>query len=75
MWKIKVNVDKSEAVLFTKKVNINEDHRIIMYGTPIPWTKQARYLGITLDYHLTWRPHIAHIISKFRARKACTHYL
>ncbi|KFM60065.1 putative RNA-directed DNA polymerase from transposon X-element, partial [Stegodyphus mimosarum] len=40
-----------------------------MNNIPIPWTKQARYLGVILDSHLTWKPHIKHVLTKFRARK------
>ncbi|GBM41018.1 RNA-directed DNA polymerase from mobile element jockey [Araneus ventricosus] len=39
----------------------------------IPWSQQAKYLGIILDKKLTWQSHIASIKTKFRnvSRKLC----
>ncbi|KFM83187.1 putative RNA-directed DNA polymerase from transposon BS, partial [Stegodyphus mimosarum] len=68
-WKIKINVEKSDAILFTRKKLIDYNIHVDMYGTPIPWTKQARYLGVVLDQCLTWTPHITQLITKFRVRK------
>ena len=59
-WRIEVNPDKSQAVLFTKprKRDLPSLSPISMYGKPIPWAKQAKYLGVTLDSHLSFREHI-----------------
>ena len=29
-----------------------------MYGNPIPWARKAKYLGVTLDHHLTFHEHL-----------------
>lgn len=39
----------------------------MMYGQPIPWTNQAKYLGIILDRSLTWKPHVDAIATKTSA--------
>lgn len=60
-WRIEVNPDKSQAVLFTKPRKRNrpaDPSPITMYGKPIPWKKQAKYLGVTLDSHLSFQDHI-----------------
>jgi hypothetical protein len=55
-WKIKVNETKSIQTTFTLRkgrcptVQINH--------TNIQQTDQARYLGLTCDSKLNWKPHI-----------------
>ncbi|GFU50664.1 THAP domain-containing protein 3 [Trichonephila clavipes] len=44
-WKISINVEKSAAVLFTKKRKIPPPPT--MYNTTIPWSQSTKYLGIT----------------------------
>ncbi|GBN76763.1 hypothetical protein AVEN_124513-1 [Araneus ventricosus] len=41
-WKIKLNVDKTEAILFNKKND--EWPKVKVYGTPIKWKKEVKYL-------------------------------
>ncbi|GBN44281.1 hypothetical protein AVEN_211379-1 [Araneus ventricosus] len=62
-WKIKLNVDKTEAILFNKK---NEDWpKVKVYGTPIEWKKEVKYLGIVLDKQLNFRAHTSLIKEKY----------
>jgi Reverse transcriptase (RNA-dependent DNA polymerase) len=55
-WRIKLNETKSVHVDFTNKkiaqipVNIN--------GQIIPYANKAKYLGMTLDVKLSWKPHV-----------------
>ncbi|GFW95155.1 RNA-directed DNA polymerase from mobile element jockey [Trichonephila clavipes] len=64
-WKIKINVDKTVAVLFTKarKPPIAPP---TLYSTPLRWSQTTKYLGITFDKTLTWKPHILYARDKFR---------
>ncbi|GFT35219.1 probable RNA-directed DNA polymerase from transposon X-element [Trichonephila clavipes] len=57
-WKININVEKSAAVLFTKKRKIPPPPT--MYNTAIPWSQSTKYLGITFDKNLTWKTHSTH---------------
>ncbi|GBN46556.1 hypothetical protein AVEN_271316-1 [Araneus ventricosus] len=51
-WKIKLIVDKAEAILFYKK---NDDWpKVKVYGTPIKWEKEVKYLGVVLDKQLNF---------------------
>ncbi|GFV26725.1 RNA-directed DNA polymerase from mobile element jockey [Trichonephila clavipes] len=63
-WKISINVEKSAAVLFTKKRKIPPPPK--MYNTTIPWPQSTKYLGITFDKNLTWKTHIQNTRQKFR---------
>ncbi|GFU32006.1 RNA-directed DNA polymerase from mobile element jockey [Trichonephila clavipes] len=63
-WKISINVEKSAAVIFTKKRKLPPPPT--MYNTTIPWSQSTKYLGIVFDKNLTWRTHIQHTRNKFR---------
>ncbi|GFX72067.1 probable RNA-directed DNA polymerase from transposon X-element [Trichonephila clavipes] len=52
-WKISINVEKSTAIIFTKKLSFPPP--IIMYNKQIPWSQEAKYLGIIFDTNLTWK--------------------
>lgn len=62
-WKIKLNVAKSQATIFTKCYS-RPHTNITLLQTPIPWTSTVKYLGVTLDCRLTWLPHINTKIKK-----------
>lgn len=70
-WKISINVDKTNAILFDNitEINLNK-YKINYHNTSLPWSKTAKYLGITLDQKLTFKEHIHKIRSKFRQAKA-----
>jgi hypothetical protein len=69
-WKIKLNADKSVAVMFTNKMlKTYKDHNIKIGDTNIPWATTVKYLGVTLDKNLTWNTHITQIRDKFRGAK------
>ncbi|GBM87175.1 hypothetical protein AVEN_78690-1 [Araneus ventricosus] len=62
-WKIKLNVGKTEAILFNKK---NDDWpKVKVYGTPIEWKKEVKYLGVVLDKQLNFRDHTSLIKEKY----------
>ncbi|GFW87046.1 RNA-directed DNA polymerase from mobile element jockey [Trichonephila clavipes] len=64
VWKIKINVDKTIAVLFTKRRKPVTPPTL--YSTPIRWSQTTKYLGVILDKNLTWKPHIIYARDKFR---------
>lgn len=71
-WKIKINVEKSNAVLFRKKTTKQKPDPppVKLFDTPVPWLDEAKYLGVILDKRLTWKAHFQSIQNKFRKAKA-----
>ncbi|GBN20682.1 hypothetical protein AVEN_208260-1 [Araneus ventricosus] len=55
-WKIQLNVDKTEAIVFFK--NLNNWPKITIYNTPINWKDEIKYLGVIIDKNLNFRSHI-----------------
>lgn len=63
-WRIKINADKSEAILIgqkNKNRNINPPE---LNGTKINWKPAVKYLGVTLDQKLTYSKHVQSINQK-----------
>ena len=58
-WRIMVNPEKSVAMRFTQgiKRGMPSGH-ITMFDQPIPWARETKYLGVTLDYRLTFQKHV-----------------
>jgi hypothetical protein len=68
-WRIAINVSKSNAMLFAKTVwPVPRPRPVQFLGQPIEWADKARYLGVTLDSRLTWRPHIVQVRKKASQR-------
>ena len=59
-WRLKVNVDKSSAVLFSKR-RPRAPPPLELFGERVEWTGGTKYLGVTLDRRLTWAEHTTHI--------------
>lgn len=58
-WLISVNAEKSSALLVTKRLKLPNPLPVIeMFGTPIPWKSEVKYLGVIIDKKLTFRQHI-----------------
>jgi len=62
-WKLCVNINKTEAILFTKHcpaipIPLQFQH------TAIPWSPHIRYLGLVLDSKLLFTKHVHSIIHK-----------
>jgi hypothetical protein len=68
-WRIAINISKSTAMLFAKAAwRIPRPRPVQFLGQPIQWVDTARYLGVTLDSRLTWRPHIVQVRKKASQR-------
>lgn len=73
-WRIEVNPEKSTAVFFSKdhfatqrrKITMSGEEKpplgsVSMYGKPIPWAQEAKYLGVTLDSKMTFSKHVTKV--------------
>ena len=65
-WKIKINTDKTEAIIFTKRRPYVDDC-ISMDNHKIMWSNSIKYLGLTLDKRLTFANHINIIVQRATA--------
>ncbi|GBN47825.1 RNA-directed DNA polymerase from mobile element jockey [Araneus ventricosus] len=70
-WKIQLNVDKTDAILFSRLTNCPE---VKSFNTPIPWKNEVKYLGVILDKSLTFKSHIDYTRDKFSTafRRQCS---
>lgn len=65
-WRIKINVDKCQAVLYTKRYSQYRymPPQLSLYGHNIEWKNEAIYLGVTLDKKLLFKQHIQNTLGK-----------
>ncbi|KAG5895938.1 hypothetical protein JTB14_016340 [Gonioctena quinquepunctata] len=71
-WKIKLNPEKTQAISMGRKRS-NPERGVTISGREIEWSEQVKYLGVTLDRRLTWRPHVNIVRDKI-VRKICAPY-
>jgi len=62
--KLSVNSAKTKAMLFHTVQKRVPDVPISIDGTIIDFVKEFKYLGVILDSHLTWKPHIKYVSKK-----------
>ena len=69
--KLKLNTDKTKVVCFRKKGKVvpTDEFEILFYGKKLVCEKNATFLGIMLDEHLTWEDHCNAVANKM-ARNA-----
>ena len=61
-WRIAIKVSKSTAITFAPAGrHFIQSRPVTVFGEPFQWFDTTRYLGVTLDKHLTWSPHIDQI--------------
>ncbi|GBN05578.1 RNA-directed DNA polymerase from mobile element jockey [Araneus ventricosus] len=65
-WKIEINVSKTEAIIFSKNISHTKYPQVKMHNNYIPWSQEVKYLGVYLDYKLTWKAHFLYVKKKFR---------
>uniref|UniRef100_A0A6M2DZH5 Putative loa-3 dper n=1 Tax=Xenopsylla cheopis TaxID=163159 RepID=A0A6M2DZH5_XENCH len=63
---LKVNPNKTEMVLFTKKRKLSIKAPSI-FNTMLGFSSEVRYLGVTLDHKLNWKHHINKQVRKATA--------
>lgn len=66
-WKIKINVRKTELVVFTRRPTKTTPNPLHMDNVEIKPKVEAKYLGVILDSRLTFKSHISHACKKANA--------
>lgn len=62
-WKLKLNPDKTESIMFSRKRTV-PDRKIKFKNYTIPWSRQVKYLGVTLDDKLNWGKNTDNLVLK-----------
>ncbi|GFV88614.1 RNA-directed DNA polymerase from mobile element jockey [Trichonephila clavipes] len=57
-WRIAINVDKSQAIIFRKWGVIDPPFQLTLFEDNIQWVSVVRYLGLHMDSRLTYKKHI-----------------
>ena len=64
-WRLKLSHPKTKHVIFRRRQKKNYyQKQLVMHSEPVPPTSEVKYLGLILDEHLTWRPHLKYIHAK-----------
>ena len=62
-WRIKINPTKTVGVLFGRS-NTTHIPPLTIDNQPVNWSKQAKYLGVTIGRKLTFNQHIQDVTKK-----------
>ena len=78
-WRMLLNLDKSKAMVVPKQVRnktaaevINNEIKqaVTVRGVEVPFVNEYKYLGVWIQQDLGWKLHIAHNVSKAKAKHA-----
>lgn len=65
MWRVSINADKSNVLLIKKsRRKAKTDKTLSIFNTNVPIVTKAKYLGVTINFNLTWNNHIDNVIGK-----------
>ncbi len=67
-WKIKINAEKTEGLIITRKSTQYAIPNIILDGCPVNFVKAHKHVGIWLDSKLDWKIHICNLAEKANKR-------
>ena len=63
--RLTLNIDKTNIILFrSHRKSSPRDFALEMAGAPLLRVESSRFLGVTVDSHLSWREHINFIAKK-----------
>lgn len=65
-WRIRINPMKTQAIFFTRRRNQRflPQTQITAMNHAVPWSEEAKYLGLTMDPKLKFDKHIAASLSR-----------
>ena len=63
-WLMSFNPDKCEVIRITNKRKNIFDAQYSIHGTSLRTVDEAKYLGVTIQSNLNWKPHINNISKK-----------
>ena len=62
-WTLQLNTTKTVSTLFTLST-AKEKVSLKLNNQPVPQVETPTFLGVTLDTHLTWKPHLKAVGAK-----------
>ena len=65
-WGLTISHSKTAAIIFTQRV-ITGPTSLSIDGKSLHFSSKVKFLGLTFDRRLTWKPHIDNIVSKCRS--------
>ena len=74
-WNLKVNVEKTELIIFTHKSRKEKIPDFVMKDKILEIKSKAKYLGLMLQYKLNFKTHIDLIKTKVMKMLDMLHYL
>ena len=69
---VKFSPEKTSVMVFTKS-NFTPNRQLSLYGTPIKWSTETNYLGITIDHKLNFNLHLERKISSCKRKLMMLH--
>ncbi|GFX52835.1 RNA-directed DNA polymerase from mobile element jockey [Trichonephila clavipes] len=69
-WRIAINVEKTQAIVFRKWGVIDPQTELTLFDDNIQWVPVVRYLGLYIDSRQTYKNHIDYLSDKFWGRIA-----
>jgi hypothetical protein len=62
-----ISTTKSEVVLFSKRP-VESSPSLTMGGIGLPISKEFKYLGVVVDWGLTWNAHTRYVLKRCKTR-------
>ena len=62
--RLTINTSKTELLLFSNRITQHTDSDVYLGGHPVKYVENARFLGVTIDTNINFKPHINNIVSK-----------
>jgi len=63
-WGFIINTNKTTGIVFTNRKIDRSNINLKINGEHVKFEKTCKLLGVTMDSHLTWVPHINHLVEK-----------
>ncbi len=67
-WKIKINADKNEGLIISRKFNQHALPNITLDGCNVNFVREHKHVGVWLDNRLDWKTHIQKLAEKANKR-------
>src|SRR6218665_1196755 len=64
---LSLNISKSNYIIFRSKKSknlVSPNQRLLIDNIQLTRVDKVKFLGVVIDEHLTWKPHIDHVKSK-----------